>query len=380
VPGSVVYAYTDSDGFGGAEEALKLLLVGLADRGWRPSLLHGGADGLEPLVSAVRARGIPDRVVPAMPEGLRGATQVAALARVLRQDRPDVFHAHMTWPFACKWALAAACAARVPAVLGTTQLFVDLGMDASRRTQAWLLSRRVDRMIAVSQDTRDRLHREMGWPLHRLTVIPNAIAVDAYARSAGAGDPAGIDDGSGRPVALVPARLDAQKGHRYLLAAARQLPGVRFVCAGSGVLSESLADQARDLGVSDRVAFVGFRRDIAALLHACDLVVLPSLNEGLPLALIEAMAAGKPVVATDIGGTRELVVHEETGLLVAPRDPTALAGAIARVVQDRALAQQLGHAGRRRAREHFSADSMVRAVEREYRAALDAARVGRIAA
>ena len=152
----------------------------------------------------------------------------------------------------------------------------------------------------------------------------------------------------------------------YLLEAARRLPDVRFVCVGDGELRDQLGADADRLGVADRVTFVGFRRDMDALLGACDLVVLPSLYEGLPLALIEAMAAGRAVVATDIGGTRELVMDGETGILVPPRDPTALAGAVQRVVGDDALARRLGSAGRERVFRLFSAATMVGRVVGEY--------------
>jgi glycosyltransferase involved in cell wall biosynthesis len=361
-----VCAYTDSAEFGGAEEALRLLLIGLAERDWDVTLWHSGAAGLSPLLDAVDDARIPQRIVPPMPEGLRGAARIGRMARLLRQDRPDIFHAHLTWPFACKWALAAASAARTPVIVATAQLFGEVDLDASRRTQAWLLGRQFDRVIAVSQDTHDRLHRELGWPLERLTVIPNAVDVERY-RERGGADRSSLDDSTGRPVVLVPARLEPQKGHRYLLEAARELPGVRFACAGSGSLTAELTEIAERLGVADRVAFLGYRDDIADLLSGCDLVVLPSLDEGLPLALIEASAAGVPVVATDVGGTGELVVAEKTGLLVAPRDPRALAQAVARLIADPALARRLGAAGRQRARQHFSTDSMVEAVEGEYR-------------
>jgi glycosyltransferase involved in cell wall biosynthesis len=361
-----VCAYTDSAEFGGAEEALRLLLIGLAERDWDVTLWHSGAAGLSPLLDAVDDARIPQRIVPPMPEGLRGAARIGRMARLLRQDRPDIFHAHLTWPFACKWALAAASAARTPVIVATAQLFGEVDLDASRRTQAWLLGRQFDRVIAVSQDTHDRLHRELGWPLERLTVIPNAVDVERY-RDRGGADRSSLDDSTGRPVVLVPARLEPQKGHRYLLEAARELPGVRFACAGSGSLTAELTEIAERLGVADRVAFLGYRDDIADLLSGCDLVVLPSLDEGLPLALIEASAAGVPVVATDVGGTGELVVAEKTGLLVAPRDPRALAQAVARLIADPALARRLGAAGRQRARQHFSTDSMVEAVEGEYR-------------
>ena len=165
-----------------------------------------------------------------------------------------------------------------------------------------------------------------------------------------------------RPVVLTVARLDEQKGHRYLLEAAAQIPEAQFVLAGDGPLRTSLEAQARSLGVEERVKFLGYRSDIADLLADCDVFVLPSLYEGLPLSILEAMSAGKPVIATHIGGTDEAVIAGETGLLVPPANPTALAAAIRSVLTDRPLAQRLASAGRARVEQEFSATKMVQQV------------------
>jgi glycosyltransferase involved in cell wall biosynthesis len=163
-------------------------------------------------------------------------------------------------------------------------------------------------------------------------------------------------------VVLTVARLDEQKGHCYLLEAAAQVPEAQFVLAGDGPLRASLEAQARSLGVEDRVKFLGYRSDIADLLADCDVFVLPSLYEGLPLSILEAMSAGKPVIATHIGGTDEAVIAGETGLLVPPADSAALAAAIRSLLTDRPLAQRLATAGRARVAQEFSAAKMVQQV------------------
>src|SRR5262249_36859850 len=127
-----------------------------------------------------------------------------------------------------------------------------------------------------------------------------------------------------------------------------------------------LEAQARSLGIADRVAFLGHRRDVPALLQVADLFVLPSLFEGLPLAALEAMAAGEPVIASRISGTDEAVADGTTGVLVPPGNPTALAQAIRTVLNDHGLAERLGAAGRARVHAEFSAGQMVRAVEASY--------------
>jgi glycosyltransferase involved in cell wall biosynthesis len=118
--------------------------------------------------------------------------------------------------------------------------------------------------------------------------------------------------------------------------------------------------------VSDRVVFLGYRQDIPDLLASCDLFVLPSLFEGLPLSILEAMAAGKPVIASAIGGTDEAVLHGETGLLVPPADPTALAAAIHTVLSNPLLARRLAAAGKARVYRTFSAEAMVQRVTQTY--------------
>jgi glycosyltransferase involved in cell wall biosynthesis len=289
---------------------------------------------------------------------------------VLRARRPAVFHAHLSWPVACKWGLAAAVAARVPAVLATAQLFVDVPVGLSRRVQMGVLGRLTGRYIAVSEDTRRRLLDAFGWSDAKVVVVRNAIPLERYAVGRDPSVRAALTGGDDAPLALVTARLDEQKGHDVLLRAAARLPGVRFACAGDGPLRDRLLAQARELGVAGRVAFLGYRDDLPSLLAACDLVVLPSRYEGLPISLIEAMAAARPVVATDIGGTRELVRDGETGVLVPPDDPEALADAIADLASRPDERRRLGEAGRVRARRHFGSEAMVAAVTDQYEALL----------
>ena len=139
-----------------------------------------------------------------------------------------------------------------------------------------------------------------------------------------------------------------------------------FVLAGEGSEREGLEQQAHELGIDQRVRFLGYRVDIPELLASSDLCVLSSLSEGLPLSVLEAMAAGKPVVATSIDGTDEAVVHGETGLLVPPADSHALAAAIRTVLEDDELAHRLGTSGRARVDAEFRVEKMVSRVAEIY--------------
>jgi glycosyltransferase involved in cell wall biosynthesis len=180
-----------------------------------------------------------------------------------------------------------------------------------------------------------------------------------------------------RPIVLAVGRLDAQKGHAYLLAAAADIPDALFVFVGEGRERSALEAQARALGVAERVRFLGHRDDVPDLLAACDVFVLPSRYEGLPLSVLEAMAAARPVVATAIEGTDEIVRHGETGLLVPPAAPSALAEAIRAVLADRALATRMGQAGRARVGREFSMSRMIDEVTGVYDELLERSEVSR---
>jgi glycosyltransferase involved in cell wall biosynthesis len=155
------------------------------------------------------------------------------------------------------------------------------------------------------------------------------------------------------------ARLVSQKGHEVLLQALTALPEVTALFAGDGPLRGELELRARQLGVADRTVFLGNVQDVPGLLARADLFVLTSVNEGLPLSILEAMAAGLAVVATRVGGTPEVVVDEGTGLLVAPGDPGSTAAAIRRLMKDDGLRDRLGRNGQLVVRERFRAERMV---------------------
>ena len=366
---TVVY-FVASETFGGAEQALLTTLAGLDRDRWRPVLFHPSHPGLAPLLDGVRRLGIRTREA-ARVWGRGAPGQLARFVARLRGERPAVFHAHLYWPLACKFELLAAAIAQVPAVVATEHSFVE---EPARRSIALqkLLSPCVDRYIAVSGDLAGRLSRTFGFPGSKLAVVPNGISLERFGKPP---DPAlrrELDQGTDRPVVLTTARLDAAKGLDHLLGAAARVPEALFVVAGEGPLRGALEARARHLELDGRVRFLGQRWDVPGLLGAADLFVLPSLSEGLPLTVLEAMAAGTPVVATDVGGTSEALVHGETGLLVPPADAAALAGAIRTLLADRGRAERLATAARARVREHFSAEAMVKGITGIYEDILSA--------
>lgn len=367
-----VFFYTDSCVLGGAENAmfmlLESLLLGSLDREeWRPTLLLDDRPGAEVLAERAAALGVPVRLVGPLPLGLEGARGVPALARLLRRERPAVFHAHMSSPVACKWGLAAAVLARVPAVLGTVQVGGYEPPDRSAYWQLRALSRGVDRYLAVSHGIANELVGTLGWPREKIDVVYNAVDLARVEVEAPPGLREELGGSEGRPLVLTPARLDAQKGHRFLFEAIQQVPEANFLLAGEGPERAQLEALAAQLGIVDRVRFLGRREDVPQLLAACDVFVLPSLYEGSSLAVLEAMAAGIPIVSSAIGGTDELIEDGRSGLLVAPEDVAGLATALRRVIDGPGLRESLSARARERVEAGLTREQMATRVCGVYR-------------
>lgn len=343
-----IFFYTDSRVLGGAENAMFMLLASLDREEWEPTLLLEDAPEVEPLARRAAELEVPVRRIPAMPLGPGGARRVPALARLLRRERPAVFHAHMSSPVACKWGLAAALLARVPAVLGTVQVGAYEPPNRSASWQLRALAARVDRYLAVSQEIAGELVEKLGWPAAKVEVAYNAVDVERAAVAAPPGLRAQLGGSGTRPLVLTPARLNAQKGHGVLLEAIAEVPEALFVLAGDGPERGALEARAAELGVAERVRFLGRREDVPQLLAASDVFALPSLYEGSSLAVLEAMAAGTAVVSSAIGGTEELIEDGRSGLLVPPGDAPALAAALRRVLGDPQLRADLAARARER--------------------------------
>ncbi len=350
--------YTDSHLLGGAELALFALIDTLDRDAWAPTLLCDDVAGTEPLRRLAAARGLPVRLVGPLPLGLDGARALPSLARTLRALRPAVFHAHLTSALSCKYALAAAVLARIPAVVATQQLVPGFPVDHSNRLQLRLLSRQIDRYIAVSHDIAQTLVSRFGYPPSRVEVVHNSVALERFARPRDGALRAVLTGGHERPIVLTCARLDEQKGIDVLLRAVPSLPEAQFVLAGEGPERERLERLAAELGIADRVSFLGARGDVPELLAACDVVALPSRYEGASLAVLEAMAAGRPLLTSAIPGTVELVSDGDTALLAPPGDVAALAAGLRRLLDDPQLREALGRRARERAAAEFSTTVM----------------------
>jgi L-malate glycosyltransferase len=305
------------------------------------------------------AAGIP--VVALHRRGPLDAGAVWRFAREVRRFRPHVLHSFL-FP-ANLLAAVVGRALRVPRLVVSQRSSYQAGLASPWRGLARLGHRLADRVVVNSRAALDE-EIAAGCPPRLLFHVPNAAPDHG---SGTEGPPDGVP-ASGFVLSL--GQLDAAKGHRVLIAAwpavARAHPEARLVFVGDGPCRPELEDQARALGVMASVTFAGFRAPARPFVSASRLLVQPSLTEGMPNAVLEAMSAGRPVVASRIGGLPELVVHGETGLLVAPSDPDALAAAIVRVLSDPAGGARMGAAGAARARSLYSIESVRQAFEDIY--------------
>jgi glycosyltransferase involved in cell wall biosynthesis len=343
---------------GGAE----LLAARFARRlGDRYRFIFACLDELGALGEELRREGFPVHVL-----GRRPGADFACMLRLaglLRRERVELLHAHQYTPFF--YALAARLLWRRAPVL-----FMEHGRhqpDYPRRKRLLanrLLLERRDRVVAVGQAVRQALIQNEGIPAERIAVIYNGI--DLAPSGNGVPDRQAVrremEVSASDLVILQVARLDYLKDHatavRTLEHVVRVRPDARLVLVGEGPELAKTRQLVLDRGLQSQVRFLGLRKDVARLLAASDLFLLTSVSEGIPLTVIEAMAAGLPVVATRVGGLSEVVEDGRTGLLCPAGDAAALAEALVKIAGQPALYRQLAEAGRDRALTVFSESRM----------------------
>ena len=354
--GSVVLAIGQLNR-GGTERQLVALAGGLRSRGVEvavASLFTGGPyeSDLAEMQIPVFLAGFPSWRSEGVAGLLRAVPAFARYVRWLRERRPDVvhaflYHAYVITPFACRLAgIRTVVAGRRS--LGNFKEG-HRGLLRLERAATAATTHVVANSAAVATDALRQEHL----PSRKLSVIRNGIPKVFFE----AAEPAALP--RDRPVVLCLASFRPCKGHRVLLDAAALLARdglpVTLVLVGEGGDRASIEERAAELAL--KALFLGERDDVSELLAVADVAVLPSFEEGLSNAVLEAMAAGCPVVATDVGGNAEAL--GETGLLVPPRDASALAAGIAAVLRDRERAADLAAAARERAQREFSVDTMV---------------------
>jgi len=341
---------------GGIERRLAALLPRLNQPPFRVSVVCLRERG--PLADALEAAGVPVTLIALRsrldPRGIR------ALAQWLREQRVDLVHAHMY-----RSNVPGAIAARWAGVRRVLCQVHNIDTWETRR-QRWMdrfLLRWRTAMIAVSEEVKRDVVANLRCPPEKVRVLYNGIDLSEY----GTAEPSpalrrelGVPEGA--RVVVMLARLVEQKRHTRLLQALeairRELPPTRLLLVGDGKLRAALEAEVRRRGLDDLVTFTGHRTDIPAILALADLSVLTSDREGFSNAIVESLAAGVPVVATDVGGNAEAIVDGESGLLVQPDDLPALAEGLRSLLRNEARRGEMSRAARERARL-FSLDRML---------------------
>ena len=302
------------------------------------------------LVGELEAAGLPVHCL----DGARGAGWIGRLRRVVHDREIDLVHGHS--PYVAIGTRVGLRGRSRPRMVYTEHNV----WEAYHRATYWgnlLTYPRSDHVFAVSDHVLASIRYPLPLRFLRMPTVEtlhhgvDPAAVRGWESSDGVREELGIPDDA--PLVGTVANFRPSKGHAVLLEAAvrvrRAIPKVRFVLVGLGPLESEIRRRARELGLDGTVVFAGARGDAPRVAGACDLFTLPSVYEGLAIALIEAMALGRPAVVTRAGGLTEVVEHGKQGLVVDPGDPKGLADAIISLLRDPDLRHQFGEAGRRRA-------------------------------
>lgn len=318
-------------------------------------------------VPEVERMGIKVRLVPQKQKGT-DYFSFLKLANILREDKIEVIHTHNTQPFFD--GTIAGLLAGVKTIVHTDH--ARNFPDKKRYMFAeWFVSHFAYKVVGVSDHTCQNLARYEKISKKKIMTIMNGIDLTKYEIN--------IDkrrkrielglNGKG-PIIGLAARLVEAKGIGYLLRAMMDVvplfPDISLLIAGDGPLQDGLKRMSVDLGIEKWVLFTGPRLDIPELLQMFDIYILPSVSEGLPMILLEAMAAGCPIIATEVGGVPMAVHHGQNGSLVKPEDPKALSSEIIRLLSNKDMRERYSENGIRLAREEFSAEAMTRSYEKLY--------------
>lgn len=350
---------------GGAEVLLRDLTQGLNGERYRVSVCYSTPG---PLVSDVAALGVPMTRLPRLARV--DPVLLARMCRTIWRDPPQVVHTHLFKSDFHGRLAARICG--VPVVVSTLHNSDAWASNALFASLYGATARFADRLFAVSEEVREFAIERTGVAPERVITILNGVPIQKFAGQAAAGQALRQELGiaGDTPLVGIVGRLMPQKDHETFLQAALRihaaLPQARFLVVGDGPLRAELTARAAELGLADAVLFCGLRKDIPAVMSAIDVLMFSSRWEGLPVTMLEGMAAGRPVVATAVGGVPGVMVAGETGLLAPAGDPAALADAALRVLRDPALRERMGQAGYSRVVAHYSIEAMVQQVAGQY--------------
>ena len=351
---------------GGLERNILMLIQGLRRRGWDVSIwcmAYGG-----PFAHEFRKRGIDVRVLNI--SRYYHPRHLLTLWREIAVAKPAIVHAH--GDFAGIFGRISALLANVPHILVHAQNRPGEDQYSRHVLQNRVLTGICDGIIACSYDTMDYYLEEEGVPRPKITTVHNCVDTDLFQRQPGAGVKSSFGWREDDLLLGTVARMTKVKGHIHLIRVApkivAQVPRARFAFIGDGPERPFLESEVERLGLQEHFCFTGMRDDVPRLLSAMDVFVLPTaLREGLPLAIAEAMACGLPVIATNVGGVREVVLDGKTGFLLPPRDEEALCDAVLTLLQDDRKRLAFGKAGHEYCMSEYGADLMVSRIEAIYK-------------
>lgn len=349
-------------GWGGQEIRILTEAEGMLARGHRVTLIAPDEANIR---REGAARGITTLALPIGKKRLGG---LLALRGWLKNNPVDVINTHSSTD---TWLAALACRtlSNAPPLVRTRHISAPIPDNASSR---WLYNRATCFTATTGEKLREQLMREVHVAPERVMSVPTGINLDKFKP----GDRLARRRELGLPeeafIVGIVATLRSWKGHRYLIDAIAERPDVHLVIAGDGPQREALEALVREKNLGGRVRLVGNQKDVPPWLQSFDLFVLPSYaNEGVPQALMQAMACGLPVISTPVGSIDEIITDGETGLMVVPQDVTTLREAIARMQQDAPLRARLAAAALARAQARFGAGLMVERMEHIFRAAVE---------
>jgi glycosyltransferase involved in cell wall biosynthesis len=358
-----------------------ILLTAALDDGaqFRSTLVAGTTAPHEgDMLDLAHARSIKPVLLPTLGRELSPLYDLSSLARMvrlIRQLRPDVVHTHMAKAGTIGRLAARMCG--VPLIVHTYHGHVFHSYFGRAKTRAFLTIERLlglatDRIIVVGDGQRDEIASYGVAPRDKLEPIRLGLELGQFLSAEQRRGQLRRELGvaSDTPLVGIVARLVPIKAHEVFFDAAVKvldsIPRTRFVVVGDGKRRSELQALVRRLGISEKVDFLGWRRDMVEVYADLDVVALTSRNEGSPVALIEALAAARAVVSTAVGGVPEVVIHGTTGLTVPSADPPTLAAAVVTLLRDRDLATQLGAAGRRYVYPRYDSTRLVEDVRNLY--------------
>ena len=368
-----VVLFTNSMIMGGMEEHVLQLGRGFVERGVPVAVICSPYEDIRPLREQLAASGVDVYPLPDRGRGPMGALRrFRALVQTFRRYPGCVVHMHFTGYRGGDLVVLAARLAGASRIVRSVHLPPVPPITRIDRAGITWRDRLLSRVICVSGPTRQAHLDDLGRDPRKCVVVHNGIDLERFSPSiAGDGVRAEFGLAESTPLVGTVSRLgEERKGVKYfvdaLASVAQTHPAARFLVVGDGHLRPALESQAAQLGIADRVIFTGERKDVARLLAAMDIFVIPSLYEACQYSLLEAMAMGKPVVATPAGVAPDVVLDHETGLLVPLEDSAAIASAVTELLDDRALAERVGHRARELMAGQFSVDSMLDNISRVY--------------